>query len=94
MRRTYIVIHVDNGSSVKAWLPDFPGVTLPGDRLSDTITLMPLLLERHVKEMSGRGERLPEPTTPDLWAIYAEHPEALIGFVEVEIGKDCDIKED
>jgi hypothetical protein len=60
-------------------------VTLPGDRLSDTITLMPLLLERHVKEMSGRGERLPEPTKPDLWAIYAEHPAALIGFVEVEI---------
>ncbi len=86
MRRTYVAIHVDNGSSVKAWLPDFPGVTLPGDRLSDTITLIPLLLERHVKEMLERGETLPEPTTPNLWSIYAEYPEALIGFVEIETG--------
>lgn len=87
MRRTYVAIHVDNGSSVKAWLPDFPGLTLPGDRLSDTITLMPLLLERHVKEMVGRGETLPEPTAPDLWAVHAEYPEALVGFVEVEVGE-------
>jgi hypothetical protein len=87
LRRAYVAIHVDDGSSVKAWLPDFPGLTLPGDRLSDTLTLMPLLLERHVGEMRGRGENLPEPTTPDLWAIYAEYPLALIGFVEVEAGE-------
>lgn len=88
MRMAYIAIHVDDGSSVKAWLPDFPGLTLAGDRLSDTLTLMPLLLERHVGEMRGRGESPPEPGTPDLWAIYAEHPLALIGFVEVEAGED------
>lgn len=87
MRRAYVAIHVDDGVSVKAWLPDFPGLSLAGDRLSDTLTQMPLMLERHVKEMRGRGEDLPEPTAPDLWAIYAEHPEALIGFVEVEAGE-------
>lgn len=87
MRRVYVAIHVDDGSSVKAWLPDFPGLSLAGDRLSDTLTQMPLLLERHAGEMRGRGEGLPEPTTPALWAIYAEHPEALIGFVEVEVGE-------
>lgn len=87
MRRTYVVIHVDDGSAVRAWLPDFPGLMLPGDRLSDTLTLMPLLLERHVDEMRGRGESLPEPTTPDLWAIYAEHPLALISFVDIEVAE-------
>ena len=87
MRRAYVAIHVDDGSSVKAWLPDFPGLSLAGDRLSDTLTLMPLLLERQAREMAGRGEKLPEPTAPDLWAIYAEHPLALIGFVEVEAGE-------
>lgn len=46
MRRTYVVIHVDSGSEVKAWLPDFPGLTIPGERLSDTITLAPLALGR------------------------------------------------
>jgi hypothetical protein len=88
LRKTYVAIHVDDGSSVKAWLPDFPGLSLAGDRLSDTLTQMPLLLERHVKEMRGRGESLPEPTTPDLWAIYAEHPDALVGFVEAEASGD------
>ena len=87
LRRAYVAIHVDDGPSVRAWLPDFPGLSLPGDRLSDTLTLLPLLLERHVSEMRGRGESLPEPTTPDLWAIYAEHPLALVGFVEVETGE-------
>jgi hypothetical protein len=87
LRKAYVAIHVDDGSSVQAWLPDFPGLTLAGDRLSDTLTLMPLLLERHAKEMRGRGESLPEPSTPDLWTIYAEHPQALIGFVEVETGE-------
>lgn len=87
MRKAYVAIHVDDGLSVLAWLPDFPGLKLAGDRLSDTLTLMPLLLERHVGEMRGRGESLPEPTTPDLWVVYAEHPEALIGFVEVETGE-------
>lgn len=87
MCKAYVAIHVDDGSSVRAWLPDFPGLTLPGDRLSDTLTLMPLLLERRVREMRGHGESLPEPTTPDLWAIYAEHPLALISFVDVEVAE-------
>lgn len=87
MRRTYVVIHVDYGTSVKAWVPDFPGLTLIGDRLSDTITPIGPTLERRAKEMTARGEPLPEPTTPDLWAVHAEYPEAMIGFVEVETGE-------
>lgn len=82
------MIHVDSGSDVRAWLPDFPGLTIPGDRLSDTITLAPLALERRAREMVGQGEALPEPTLPDLWAVHAEYPDALIGFVEVETGED------
>lgn len=80
------MIHVDSGSDIRAWLPDFPGLTVPGDRLSDTITLAPLALERRAREMWERGDGLPEPTVPDLWAVHAEYPEALIGFVEVETG--------
>jgi hypothetical protein len=88
LRRAYVAIHVDDGSSVKAWLPDFSGLSLAGDRLSDTLTQMPLLLERHAKEMRGRGESLPEPTTPNLWAIHAQYPDALVGFVEVDASGD------
>lgn len=87
MRRTYVVSHADTGPNIKAWLPDFPGFSVPGDRWTDTLTMVPLLLERHVEGMTRRGEPLPEPTTPDLWAIHAEYPEALIGFVEVETGE-------
>lgn len=84
MRRTYIVIHADTGAFIKAWFPDFPGFSVPGDRWTDTLTMVPLLLERHVEEMTRRGEPLPEPTAPDLWAVHTEYPQALIGFVEVE----------
>jgi predicted RNase H-like HicB family nuclease len=88
VRTTYIVIHDDSGQSVKAWLPDFPGVTLPGDRLSDTLTVMPMVLQQHVDEMIRRGETLPEPTIPNLWDIHAKHPDALIGFAEVVTGEN------
>jgi hypothetical protein len=30
--------------------------------------------------MKDRGCTVAEPTTPDIWIIYAEHPTALIGF--------------
>jgi hypothetical protein len=33
--------------------------------------------------MREQGLTVPEPTTPDIWRIYAEHPTALIGFSEV-----------
>lgn len=87
-RTTYIVIHDDSGQSVKAWLPDFPGVTSPGDRLSDTLTIMPIVLQRHVDEMISRGEELPQPSVPDLWEVHAKHPNALIGFAEVVTGEN------
>ena len=70
MKRTYIAIYADVGSSVKAWLPDFPGMTLPGDRLSDTLTMLPIVFHQHVDKMVRRGEPLPTPTLPDLWEIH------------------------
>lgn len=88
VRRTYVAIHDDSGQSVKAWLPDFPGVTLPGDRLSDTLTVMPIVLQRHVDGMISRGEDLPQPSVPDLWEVYAQDPNALIGFVEIDTGEE------
>lgn len=88
MRRTYVAIHEDSGRSVQAWLPDFPGVTVPGDRLSDTLTILPMVLQRHVDEMTSRGEELPQPSVPDLWEVHAKNPNALIGFVEVVIGEN------
>lgn len=44
MQRTYITIHADIGSIIKAWAPDFPGVTVPGDRWTDTLTMLPIIL--------------------------------------------------
>lgn len=79
-----MVIHEDFGQSVKAWLPDFPGITIPGDRLSDTLTIMPIVLQRHVEEMIARGETLPEPTMPDLWDIHAKSRNAIISFADVD----------
>lgn len=84
MKKTYTVVHVDAGQGVDAWFPDFPGLTVPGDRLADTIFLATLVLQRHVSQLQGDGSPVPEPTTPDVWAIHDRHPEALIGFAEVE----------
>lgn len=87
MKKTYVVVHVDTGQGVEASFPDFPGLTVPGDRLADTIFSAPLVLQRHVEHLSGDGVPVPEPTTPDIWAIYGRHPESLIGFAEVETGQ-------
>ena len=84
MKKTYVVIHVDSGQSVEASFPDFPGLTVPGDRLADTILTASLVLQQHVEQLLGDGVSVPEPTTPDIWAIYDRHPESLIGFAEVE----------
>lgn len=88
MEKIYVVIHEDTGQAVKAWFPDFPNLTVPGDRLSDTLTIAPLVLQQHVEEMSQQGEQLPDPTTPDLWDIYSKHPSVLIGFVKISIAED------
>ncbi len=88
MQRTYIAIHADIGPIIKAWVPDFPGVTVPGDRWTDTLTMLPIILEKHVDEMMRRGEPLPTPTVPDLWAVHREYPEALIGFVDIDFNED------
>ena len=85
MKKTYTVVHVDTGQGVEAWFPDFPGVTVPGDRLADTIFLAPLALRRHIEQLLRDGSPVPEPTTPDVWAIHRRNPEALIGFAEVEV---------
>ena len=87
-RTTYIIIHQETDKSIIASCPDFPGVTLPGDRLADTLTVMPIILQRHVDEMLQRGERPPTPTVPDLWDIHAQDRNALISFVEVVTGDD------
>ena len=84
MKKIYVVVHVDTGQGVEASFPDFPGLTVPGDRLADTIFSAPLVLQRHVEQLLGDGVPVPEPTTPDIWAIYGRHPESLIGFAEVE----------
>jgi predicted RNase H-like HicB family nuclease len=88
MQRTYIAIHADIGSIIKAWVPDFPGVMVPGDRWTDTLTMLPIILQKHVDEMVKRGKPLPTPTVLDLWAVHREYPEALIGFVEVDANED------
>lgn len=90
MKKTYVVIHVDTGQSVEASFPDFPSLTVPGDRLADTIFTAPLVLQQHVEQLSGDGMSVPEPTTPDIWTIYGRHPESLIGFAEVEIDQAGD----
>lgn len=83
MKKAYITIHVDSGESVRAWFPDFPDLTLSGDRLADTLCAASLVLEEHIDQLRQQGLTAPEPTTPDIWSIYAEHPTALIGFSEV-----------
>jgi hypothetical protein len=85
LKKTYTVVHVDTGQDVEAWFPDFPGLTVPGDRLADTLLTAPLVLQRHVAQLRGDGSPVPEPTTPDIWAIHGWHPDALIGFAEVAI---------
>jgi hypothetical protein len=84
LKKTYIVVHLETGQGLEAWFPDFPGVTVPGDRLADTIFSAPLVLQRHVEQLNADGSPVPEPTTPDVWAIHDRHPGALIGFAEVE----------
>lgn len=84
MKKTYIVVHVDTGQGVEAWFPDFPGLRIPGDRLADTIFSASLVLQRHLEQLGEDGSPMPEPTTPDIWAVHSKHPEALIGFVGVE----------
>lgn len=85
MKKTYTVIHADTGQGVEAWFPDFPGVTVLGDRLADTIFSAPLALRRHVEQLLRDGLPVPEPATPDVWAVHGRNPEALIGFVDVEV---------
>ena len=95
MKKTYTVVHVDTGQGVEAWFPDFPGLTIPGDRLADTIFSAPPVLQRHVEHLLGDGVPLPEPTTPDIWAIYGRHPGSLIGFAEVETDRaDAEVAAD
>jgi hypothetical protein len=90
VKKTYIVIHVDTGQGVEAWFPDFPGLTVPGDRLSDTLFTAPLVLQRHVNQLRRDRMPVPEPTTPDLWAIHDRHAAALVSFADVEIGQAAD----
>lgn len=85
LKKTYTVVHVDRDQSVETWFPDFPGLTVPGDRLADTIFLAPLVLQQHIGRLGRDGLPVPEPTTPDIWSIYDRHPGALVGFTEVEI---------
>lgn len=87
LKKIYTVVHLDTGQGVEAWFPDFPGLTVPGDRLADTIFSAPLVLQQHVDRLRGDGSPVPEPTTPDIWAIRDRHPEALIGFAEVATGQ-------
>lgn len=84
MKKTYVVVHVDTDQGVEAWFPDFPGLAVPGDRLADTLFTAPLVLQRHVGQLRRDRMPVPEPTTPDLWAIHDRHATALIGFAEVE----------
>lgn len=84
MKKTYTVVHVDKGQGVEASFPDFPGLTAPGDRLADTLLSAPLMLQRHVEQLRRDELPVPEPTTPDIWAIHELHAEALVGFAEVE----------
>jgi predicted RNase H-like HicB family nuclease len=84
LKKAYTVVHVDTGQGVEAWFPDFPGLTVPGDQLADTLLSAPLVLRRHVEQLKRDGLLLPEPTTPDIWAVHDQLPEALVGFAEVE----------
>ncbi len=86
--RTYVVVHYDAGDYAKVWFPDFPDLVVNGYSLNDTTTMAPVLLERHVNETRRQSQSLPTPTTPDIWKIYAKYPDALIGFVEIEIDQN------
>lgn len=88
--KTYTVVHVDTAQGVEAWFPDFPGLTIPGDRLADTLFTAPLALQRHVEQLRRDRMPLPEPSTPDLWAIHDQHPAALVGFADVETDQTND----
>ena len=90
MKKTYTVVHVDTGQGVEAWFPDFPGLTVPGDRLSDTLFTVPLALQRHVRQLRRDRVPVPEPTAPDLRAIHDRHPTALVGFADVETDQTGD----
>jgi len=90
LKKTYTVIHVDTDRGVEAWFPDFPGLTVLGDRLADTLFAAPLMLQRHVEQLQRDRLPVPEPTTPDLWAIHDRQPTALVGFADVEIDKTND----
>ena len=80
-----MIVHVDkDDGGVQAWFPDFPELIIPGDRLADTIYYGPYALQEHVAELRQKGQSVPEPTTPDLRAIYDKNPEALIGFVAID----------
>jgi hypothetical protein len=95
LKKTYTVVHVDTGKGVEAWFPDFPGLVVPSDRLADTLFTAPLALQGHVAQLSRDRVALPEPTTPDLWAIHDRHPAALVGFAEVDTdGSDDEVAED
>jgi len=69
--------------------PIFPGLTIPGDRLADTLFYGPYALREHIEELIQSGLPVPEPTTPDSWAIHDKHPEALVGFVEVDVDRSA-----
>ena len=86
MKKTYTVVHVDTGQGVEAWFPDFPGLTVPGARLSDTLFTAPLMLQRHVSQLMRDGMLVPEPTTPNLWATHDQYAAALVG--EADVGTD------
>jgi hypothetical protein len=84
------------GQEVEAWFPDFPGLRIPGDRLADTIFSASLMLQRHLEQLGEDGSSVPEPTTPDIWAVHSRPPEALIGFADVEtnrVGKEISADE-
>ncbi|MCA1850642.1 MAG: hypothetical protein LC672_06260, partial [Acidobacteria bacterium] len=66
-----------------------------GDRLADTLLTAPLVLQKHVAQLRRDRAAVPKPTTPDVWAIRARHPTALIGFADVETDQtDGEIAED
>lgn len=83
-KKVYIIVHVDAKDGVQAWFPDFPGLIVPGDRVSDTLFYGSYALQAHVDKLREKGLPVPEPTSPDVWAIYEQHPEALIGFVALD----------
>ena len=90
MKKTYTVVYVDTGQVVEAWFPDFPGLTVTGDRLADTLFSAPLELQRHVSQLRRDGKPVPEPITPDIWAIHDEHAAALVVFADVETDQAAD----